>query len=64
MLTTVKSLLKNQKHWIRKRECITSFDVTALYTPIPVADVIEVIKRRLKQDTELPKIPLGQLITS
>ena len=32
-----------------------TFDVTALYTSIPVADVIEVIKRRLEQDTELPR---------
>ena len=36
-------------------ECLTSFDVTALYTSIPVAEAIEVIKRRLEQDKELPR---------
>ena len=40
---------------LERGECITSFDVTALYTSIPVPDPIEVIKRRLEQDTELPK---------
>ena len=40
---------------VERGECITSFDVTALYTSIPVADAIEVIKRRLEQDTELPR---------
>ena len=40
---------------LERGECITSFDVTELYTSIPVADAIEVIKRRLEQDTELPK---------
>ena len=36
---------------LERGECITSFDVTALYTSIPVADAIEMIKRRLEQDT-------------
>ena len=40
---------------LERGECITSFDVTALYTSIPVADVIEVIKRKLEQDIELPR---------
>ena len=40
---------------LERGECITSFDVTALYTSIPVADAIEVDKRRLGQDTELPR---------
>ena len=54
--------IKNTR--LERGECITSFDVTALYTSTPVTDAIEVIKRRLAQDTELPKEPLGQLITS
>ena len=45
--------IKNIK--LERGECITSFDVTALYTPIPVAEAIEVIKRRPEQDTELPR---------
>ena len=40
---------------LERGECIMSFDVTALYTSIPVANAIEVIKRRLEQDTELPR---------
>ena len=40
---------------LERGECITSFDVTALYTSIPVADAIEMIKRRLEQDIELPR---------
>ena len=40
---------------LEEQECITSFDVTALFTYIPVAAAIEVIKGRLEQDTELPK---------
>ena len=40
---------------LERWECLTSFDVTALHTSIPVADAIEVIKRRLEQDTELPR---------
>ena len=40
---------------LEEGECITSFDVAALFTSIPVAAAIEVIKRRLEQDTELPK---------
>ena len=40
---------------LEEGECITSFDVTSLFTSIPVAAAIEVIKGRLEQDTELPK---------
>ena len=40
---------------LERGECLTSFDVTALYTSIPIADAIEVIQRRLEQDTELPR---------
>ena len=40
---------------LERGECLTSFDVTALYTSIPVAEAIEVIKRRLEQYTELPR---------
>ena len=45
--------IKNIK--LERWEFITSFDVTAFYTSIPVADAIDVIKRRLEQDTELPR---------
>ena len=34
-------------------ECIMSYDVAALFTSIPVKSAIEVIKKKLEQDTEL-----------
>ena len=40
---------------LERGECLTSFDVTAPYTSIPVTDALEVIKRRLEQDTGLPR---------
>ena len=40
---------------LERGKCLTSFDVTALYTFIPVAGAIEVIKRRWEQDTGLPR---------
>ena len=40
---------------LERGKCLTSFDVTALYTSIPVTDALEVIKRRLEQDTGLPR---------
>ena len=38
---------------LERGECLTSFDVTTLYTSIPIADALAVIQRRLEQDTEL-----------
>ena len=56
MLTTVEEFAEEIKNTgLEERECITSFDVTALFISIPVAAAIEVIKGRLEQDTELPK---------
>ena len=34
--------------------CITSYDVTALFTAVPVPSALDLIKNRLEQDTELP----------
>ena len=44
--------IRNTK--VEEGECITSFDVTTLFTSIPVASALEVIKVSLEQDTELP----------
>ena len=44
--------IRNTK--IEEGECITSFDVTALFTSLPVISALEVIKDRLEKDTELP----------
>ena len=56
MKTTVKEFaeeIRNIK--LERGECLTSFDLTALYTSIPVTDALEIIKRRLEQDTGLPR---------
>ena len=44
--------IRNTK--LEEEECIISFDVTSLFTSIPVASALEVIKVRLEQDTKLP----------
>ena len=38
---------------LEERECITSYDVTALFTSIPVPSALDIIKRKLEQDAEL-----------
>ena len=39
---------------LEERECITSYDVTALFTSVPVSSALEIITKRLEQDTDLP----------
>ena len=39
---------------LEEGECITSYDVTALFTSIPVASALDIIRRKLKQDADLP----------
>ena len=46
---------ENRNTRLEKGECLTSFDVTSLFTSIPVASTLGVIKLRQEQDTELPK---------
>ena len=38
---------------LEEEECIISYDVSALFTSIPVKSAIEVTKKKLEQDTEL-----------
>ena len=38
---------------LEKGECIISYDVSALFTSIPVQSAIQVTKKKLEQDTEL-----------
>ena len=38
---------------LEKGECITSYDVVALFTSIPISSAIEVVKKKLEEDTEL-----------
>ena len=40
---------------LEKGECITSYDVIALFTSIPIQSALEVMKKKLEQDTELQK---------
>ena len=40
---------------LEKGECITSYDVVALFTSIPIPTALEVMKKKLEQDTELQK---------
>ena len=55
--------LKNTQHFIQqlqgKRlepgEVITSFDVKALFTSVPIQPSIQIVKQRLQQDTTLPQ---------
>ena len=39
---------------LEEGECITSYDVTALFTSIPVPSALDIIKRKLEQDADLP----------
>ena len=39
---------------LEEGECITSYDVTALFTSIPVPSALDIIKEKLEQDAEIP----------
>ena len=43
-----------KKTKLEEGECITSYDVTALFTSVPVPSALEIIKNKLEQDTDLP----------
>ena len=55
--------LKNTQHFIQQLhgkmleagEIITSYDVKALFTSVPVQPAIQIVKQRLQQDTTLPQ---------
>ena len=55
--------LKNTQHFIQQLqgkklepgEVITSFDVKALFTSVPVQPAIQIVKQRLQQDNTLPQ---------
>ena len=38
---------------LQANECITSYDVSALFTSVPIDPAINIIKRRLEMDQEL-----------
>ena len=39
---------------LEEGECITSYDITASFTSVPVSSVLEIMKNKLEQDTDLP----------
>ena len=39
---------------LEEGECITSHDVTALFTCLPVASALEIIRSKLEEDADLP----------
>ena len=55
--------LKNTQHYIQQLqgktlepgEVITSFDVKALFTSVPVKPAIQIVKQKLQQDNTLPQ---------
>ena len=64
--------LKNIQHFIQQLqgkklepgEIITSFDVKALFTSVPVQPSIQLVKQRLQQDNTLPQrtsMPISQI---
>ena len=42
-----------KKTKLEEGECITSYDVTALFTSVPVPSALEIIKSKLEQDSDL-----------
>ena len=44
-----------KKNKLDRGECIISYDVSALFTSIPVKSAIQIIKNKLEQDTKLHK---------
>ena len=40
---------------LEERECITSYDVNALFTSIPIPSALDITKKKLEQDAELSK---------
>ena len=55
--------LKNTQHfiqqlqgkWLEPGKIITSYDVKALFTSVPVQPSIQIVKQRLQQDNTLPQ---------
>ena len=44
--------IRNTK--LEEGECIASYDVTALFTSIPVSSALEMIRNKFEQNTDLP----------
>ena len=66
--------VKNTQHFIQQLQgkrlepgqVITSFDVKALFTSVPIQPSIQIVKQRLQQDTTLPQriwMSIPQIIT-
>ena len=53
VLNSIESAEDIKKIKLEEGECIISYDVAALFTSIPVKSALEVVKKKLEQDTEL-----------
>ena len=53
-MSTIPSQFADEKKEVKleEGECITSYDVTALFTSIPVPSALDIIKKKLEQDAE------------
>ena len=47
-------LEKIKKMKLEEGECITSYDVSALFTSIPIPSALDIINNKLQEDTDLP----------
>ena len=45
-----------KKTKLEEGECITSYDVSALFTSVPVPSALDIINNKLQQDADLPNI--------
>ena len=43
-----------KKTKLEEGECITSYDVSALFTSVPVPSALDIINNKLQQDADLP----------
>ena len=65
-IRTNKDFVKQGKSIkFEERECNTSYDVRALFTSVPVDPGINIIKKKLEQDADLPNrtsMPIPNII--
>ena len=54
--------IKNFK--LEEGKCITSYDVSALFTSVPVPSALDIIKNKLQQDADLPNRTNMKLVMS
>ena len=53
-VNNTKEFTDEERPKLEEGECITYYDVTALFTSVPVSSALEIIKDKLELDTDLP----------